>query len=533
MPRISGGEDIASAPPATNEQLFQISSLQTRTISYNYDQLQRLTSAVESGSSTNSYAYAYDRAGNRTSATVNGTTTIRDYNAANQVMDWTYDQVGNLLNDGTQSYTYDALSRLTSRGGTSFAYNGDGTLVARTVGAATTRYSQDLISPLSQVLNDGSANYLYGLDRLAAQAGGTMTWYITDALGSVHQALDNAGAPLASASYDPWGTPQGSMISPFGFTGELQDAQGLTYLRARWYNPASSTFTSRDPFKGFLEQPYSQHPFQYAYSNPVLLSDPTGMFVGEKVELTFSNNTKSADLFVESSVSYSETCLADGSITLNLIDIGYVIGASRAYEAFVYGVYGMEEVWSLLTFERALFDIKMPPEGTPSNTFDGFVLGVGLDLQLYWGGVRGWSNRHINDWNIESYGGNFFMYGVSAQTPLDFVSADVAYVISEDGRMQATTIGLGGGANFWPFAGSHQNGRGSATIRDSSITRYRSGTGAWPTFQDGLRMASDVLNPSYGLFHVIPAHAKAYALYAINHNAREWQKYQDWLATNP
>jgi RHS repeat-associated protein len=119
----------------------------------------------------------------------------------------------------------------------------------------------------------------------------------------VRQTLDNVGAPLATASYDPWGTPQGSAISPFGFTGELQDGAGLTYLRARWYTPGTGTFLAVDPFEGFPEQPYTQHPYnssrwqtsgpgiptkpyslhpyQYAYSNPVLHTDPTGLCVPE------------------------------------------------------------------------------------------------------------------------------------------------------------------------------------------------------------------------------------------------------------
>ncbi|NJK81531.1 MAG: hypothetical protein HC914_17275 [Chloroflexaceae bacterium] len=48
------------------------------------------------------------------------------------------------------------------------------------------------------------------------------------------------------------------------------------YLRARWYDPASGTFLSRDPFAGFAQQPYSQHPYQYAYSNPARWTDPSG-----------------------------------------------------------------------------------------------------------------------------------------------------------------------------------------------------------------------------------------------------------------
>jgi hypothetical protein len=55
----------------------------------------------------------------------------------------------------------------------------------------------------------------------------------------------------------------------------------MVYLRARWYNTSNGTFTSRDSFPGFPEQPYSQHPYQYGYSDPVLLTDPTGQWVDD------------------------------------------------------------------------------------------------------------------------------------------------------------------------------------------------------------------------------------------------------------
>ena len=47
-------------------------------------------------------------------------------------------------------------------------------------------------------------------------------------------------------------------------------------LRARWYNPTDGTFLTRDPFPGFAAVPYSQHPYQYGYSNPVSNTDPRG-----------------------------------------------------------------------------------------------------------------------------------------------------------------------------------------------------------------------------------------------------------------
>jgi RHS repeat-associated protein len=107
-------------------------------------------------------------------------------------------------------------------------------------------------------------------------------WYATDALGSVRLTLDNNGTAFSGATYDPWGSPERGSVGTFGFTGELQQGDNV-YLRARWYNANNGTFTSKDPFEGNPQQPYSLHPYQYAYSNPVLWTDPTGKCVPEWV----------------------------------------------------------------------------------------------------------------------------------------------------------------------------------------------------------------------------------------------------------
>jgi RHS repeat-associated protein len=162
-----------------------------------------------------------------------------------------------------------------SRDGISYVYNGDGVLVQ----AGTTAYTLDLAAPLSQVLHDGSASYVYGnrAERLRAAGG---DWYVPDALGSVRATLDGAGNVLATTSYDPWGLPHAGAIAPFGFTGEVQDAAGMVYLRARWYDAGSGRFGVRDPFAGWPETPYSQHEYQYAYAAPTVYTDPSGRCVG-------------------------------------------------------------------------------------------------------------------------------------------------------------------------------------------------------------------------------------------------------------
>ncbi len=96
------------------------------------------------------------------------------YDATNQVVGWQYDAAGNLLSDDTTTSTYDPLNRLltsTSAGQSrTNSYNGDGVLVAQTANGTTTRYTQDLAAPRSQVLQtvQGSTttDYLYGVERL-------------------------------------------------------------------------------------------------------------------------------------------------------------------------------------------------------------------------------------------------------------------------------------------------------------------------------------------------------------------------------
>jgi len=229
-----------------------------------------LTGATETPGTT--YAYTYDLAGNRTEVRENGALVANlSYTDANQVIGWSYDGAGNLLSDGTSTHSYDALNRLVAQDSTSYTYNGDGVLVSD----GTTTYAQDLAAPLSQVLTDGTANYVYGHDRLRALGG---PWYVGDVLGSVRQTLDDAGAVLGSVQYDPWGVPTTGTPQPFGFTGELHRA-GQVYLRARWYAPGQGRFVSEDPFAGFAEMPYSLHAYQYGYSNPVRWTDPTGTIV--------------------------------------------------------------------------------------------------------------------------------------------------------------------------------------------------------------------------------------------------------------
>ena len=107
-------------------------------------------------------------------------------------------------------------------------------------------------------------------------------FYHTDGLGSTRAITDNVGLVTDRYTYDAFGgllDQTGTFGNSFGFAGEQRDsATGLDYLRARYYDPSLGRFISKDAFPGYLDDPMSQHDYQYAHANPVSNTDPSGYF---------------------------------------------------------------------------------------------------------------------------------------------------------------------------------------------------------------------------------------------------------------
>jgi RHS repeat-associated protein len=152
--------------------------------------------------------------------------------------------------------------------------------VGKTIGAATTDYVVDLAATLPVVISDTDALYLYGLDIIAEQlAGADRYYYVHDELGSVRQLVDSTGQIATRYAYDPFGVPLAGdgVPNPWQFTGEAWDAGvELLYLRARYYQPETGRFITRDPWTGDYDRPATLHLYGYARSNPVNVVDPSG-----------------------------------------------------------------------------------------------------------------------------------------------------------------------------------------------------------------------------------------------------------------
>jgi RHS repeat-associated protein len=115
----------------------------------------------------------------------------------------------------------------------------------------------------------------------------TTLYFGHDGHGSV-RVLMNAPGAIATIggvrqifNYDAYGNPVGFNVlkaaTTLLYSGQQTEVRtGLEYLRARYYNPQSGTFTSLDPFSGDPTSPSSYNKYLYAQGDPVNAFDPSG-----------------------------------------------------------------------------------------------------------------------------------------------------------------------------------------------------------------------------------------------------------------
>ncbi len=112
--------------------------------------------------------------------------------------------------------------------------------------------------------------------------GANSYYYLQNFQGSVTGLTDASGSVAATYSYDAFGVPTSTppaVTNPFTYTGrEFDSKSGLYYNRARYYDPATGSFTTQDPLG-------SGQRYAYAGGDPVDFTDPGGTFFAEIASL--------------------------------------------------------------------------------------------------------------------------------------------------------------------------------------------------------------------------------------------------------
>ncbi|HPD01211.1 MAG TPA: RHS repeat-associated core domain-containing protein, partial [Acetivibrio sp.] len=285
-----------------------------RVIEYEYDNTYKLLKeAIKNpDQSTREISYTYDAVGNRLTKTDGEYTVNYSYDKNNRLISegeniYTYDNNGNTTSKKntkeTISYTYGYNNRLisvvtTNQEGTStveYIYDTDGIRVGKIVdGTKVSRYTVDKNTDYAKVLEERDENgalvvsYVHGDDLISQKRGNVKSYYQYDGLGSTRALTDNSGEITDTYTYDAFGNlieKTGNTENEFLYTGEQYDANiGFYYLRARYLDPTIGRFVTMDSFEGIVKDPYSLHKYLYAHANPVMNTDPSGLFtLGQQV----------------------------------------------------------------------------------------------------------------------------------------------------------------------------------------------------------------------------------------------------------
>jgi RHS repeat-associated protein len=168
---------------------------------------------------------------------------------------------------------------------TAYAYDGDGDRVSQTADGVTTSYVVNSVPKLAAVLMESTGGattyYVYGHDLLYSVKADGPHYHHADSLGSAIAVTDSTGAVEQTMDYDVFGRVRsmtGANGTTYTFTGEENDLSGLVYLRARYYDPATGRFLSRDPYPADAQDTQTINRYVYVKNNPTNYVDPSGEF---------------------------------------------------------------------------------------------------------------------------------------------------------------------------------------------------------------------------------------------------------------
>lgn len=291
-------------------------------IKYKYDPLYRLIEIYHSNGKK--VKYRYDAIGNRLSKQVSSPSNL---NIISRFLTKLLRNLGILWKK--TNYSYDADNHLIKAEDAELRYNNNGNLFEKKIGNKITQYfytydnkliriefpdgtySEYTYDPLGRRISkrkqDGRTiyyfydghnliqetddkghvivSYTYGLNLdhpISMSRDGKTYYYLSDHLGSIIALTDEAGNIVSEYECDAWGNitkETGDIENPFRFTGrEWNEESGLYYYRARYYDPGTGRFISKDPIDSKPIDLQTQNRYIYVNNNPQTYVDPFGLF---------------------------------------------------------------------------------------------------------------------------------------------------------------------------------------------------------------------------------------------------------------
>jgi RHS repeat-associated protein len=255
----------------------------TRSQTFTYDSLNRITGALTTSTHATSpahcwgEAYTLDAWGNlnsiaaSTNSNYTGCTQESGFSSNadgnNRLPTWAYDASGNATSDGVvTNYQWNAESELKSAAGVNYAYGGDGRRVSKSGGASKLYWygsGGDILAETDSCGNPTAEYIFFGGKRVAmipwtgancsTTVAGNPTYHIEDLLGTSRVVTTNTGVVCYDADFYPFGgerTPYTNncpATNNYKFEGKERDAEtGNDDFGARYYSNRFGRWLSAD-----------------------------------------------------------------------------------------------------------------------------------------------------------------------------------------------------------------------------------------------------------------------------------------------
>ena len=318
---------------ATTQLVSQIALSDGRTISYEYDDEERIIKVTDTIDGT--VSYTYDALGQLETETKDGKTTKFEYdNYGNITAKGVVDETGEIVeatkisyvygNDtwkdlltsyNGQTITYDAQGNPTSYLGhtltwekgrqlksfdsNTYTYNANGIRTSKTVDGVTHTYTLDGTKILRETWNGNTLIPLYdNEDGVCGVLYNSVPYYfIKNLQGDVIAIVDKDAKTVARYSYDAWGVctvTQDSVgiatVNPFRYRSYYFDEEiDLYYLQSRYYNASIGRFVGIDTAEVVASPAESKSAclFNYCSNDPINETDRSGLFLASKLAEIF------------------------------------------------------------------------------------------------------------------------------------------------------------------------------------------------------------------------------------------------------